>query len=49
MQGYGIALKFGATKEDFSNLIGIHPTTSETFTTMDITKASGVDAAATGC
>jgi len=49
MQGYGIALKFGATKEDFSNLIGIHPTTAETFTTMDITKASGVDAAATGC
>jgi len=48
-QGYGIALKLGATKADFNNLVGIHPTTAETFTTMEITKSSGVDAAATGC
>ena len=55
----------GATKADFDNLIGIHPTTAEvtsaavkicllitlfqTFTTMGITKSSGVDASATGC
>lgn len=48
-QGYGIALKMGATKADFDNLIGIHPTTAETFTTMEITKASGANAAASGC
>jgi len=48
-QGFGIALKMGATKADFDNLIGIHPTTAENFTTMAITKSSGVDASATGC
>jgi len=48
-QGYGIAMKFGATKADFNNLVGIHPTTAETFTTMEITKSSGTDAAASGC
>jgi len=48
-QGYGIALKLGASKADFDNLVGIHPTTAETFTTMEITKSSGVDASATGC
>jgi len=48
-QGFGIALKMGATKADFDNLVGIHPTTAENFTTMEITKSSGVDAAATGC
>jgi len=49
IQGYGIAMKFGATKAHFDSLVGIHPTTAETFTTMEITKSSGVDAAATGC
>jgi len=48
-QGFGIALKLGATKADFNNLIGIHPTTAENFTTVSITKRSGVDASATGC
>lgn len=48
-QGFGIALKLGATKSDFDNLIGIHPTTAENFTTVSITKRSGVDASATGC
>jgi len=48
-QGFGIALKMGATKADFDNLIGIHPTTAENFTTVSITKSSGVDASATGC
>merc|ERR1719228_1270317 len=48
-QGFGIALKMKATKADFDNLIGIHPTTAENFTTVSITKSSGVDASATGC
>jgi len=28
-QGFAIGLKLGATKSDFSNLIGIHPTVAE--------------------
>eukprot|EP00051_Salpingoeca_urceolata_P018007 m.250668 g.250668 ORF g.250668 m.250668 type:complete len:489 (+) comp19100_c0_seq19:3552-5018(+) len=48
-QGFGIALKLKATKADFDNLVGIHPTNAEIFTTMSITKSSGEDAAASGC
>merc|ERR1719186_2532625 len=48
-QGYGGMIMMGATKEHFDNLVGIHPTTAETFTTLDISKSSGVDAAASGC
>lgn len=48
-QGYALALKLGATKQDFDNVVGIHPTTAETFTSLNITKSSGKDAAAAGC
>jgi len=48
-QGFGIALKMGATKADFDDLVGIHPTCAEIFTTLNITKRSGVDASASGC
>ncbi|XP_071514079.1 thioredoxin reductase 1, cytoplasmic [Panulirus ornatus] len=48
-QGFGIGLKLGATKSDFNNLIGIHPTCAEVFTTLNITKTSGKDASAQGC
>jgi thioredoxin reductase (NADPH) len=48
-QGYAGMLVMGAKKADFDRLIGIHPTNAEWFTTMDITKASGVDPAASGC
>lgn len=34
IQGIGIALKAGATKTDFDQTIGIHPTTAEEFVTM---------------
>ncbi|MEM8498616.1 MAG: glutathione-disulfide reductase [Pseudomonadota bacterium] len=33
-QGMGIALKAGATKSDFDDTIGIHPTSAEEFVTM---------------
>ncbi len=36
MQGIGIAIKAGATKADFDNTIGIHPTSAEEFVTMRI-------------
>ena len=34
MQGLAIAMKMGATKEDFDRTIGIHPTSAEEFVTM---------------
>ena len=34
MQGIAIALKCGATKQDFDGTIGIHPTSAEEFVTM---------------
>ncbi|EDQ90922.1 uncharacterized protein MONBRDRAFT_20369 [Monosiga brevicollis MX1] len=48
-QGFGMALKLKATKAQFDDLVGIHPTVAETLTTMDITKASGESADAAGC
>jgi len=48
-QGYALAMKLGATKADFDTVIGIHPTTAENFTTLDVTKSSGKDANAGGC
>merc|ERR1712213_55664 len=41
-QGFGIALKMGATKADFDNLIGIHPTTAE------VKEAAGPDGDTSG-
>lgn len=49
IQGFSIALKLGATKTAFDDLIGIHPTNAEIFTTMDKTKRSGADPNVTGC
>lgn len=34
LQGFGVALKAGATKGDFDRTIGIHPTAAEEFVTM---------------
>lgn len=34
IQGFGVALKMGATKKDFDNTIAIHPTGAEEFVTM---------------
>ncbi|VUZ53189.1 unnamed protein product [Hymenolepis diminuta] len=48
-QGYAIAMRMGARKEDFDRTIGIHPTCSEVFTTMHVTKSSGQSAKVTGC
>lgn len=48
-QGWTIGLKLGATKADFDNAIGIHPTCAEVFTTLAITKRSGDSVIASGC
>jgi glutathione reductase (NADPH) len=34
IQGLAVAIKAGATKADFDNTIGIHPTAAEEFVTM---------------
>jgi len=48
-QGFAVAIKLGATKADFDNTVGIHPTVVEEFTTMHVTKRGGGSAEKTGC
>ncbi|XP_034089144.1 thioredoxin reductase 3 isoform X1 [Gymnodraco acuticeps] len=48
-QGFGTAMKCGATKEQLDNTIGIHPTCAEIFTTLEVTKSSGGEITASGC
>ena len=47
MQGIGVALTAGATKQDFDRTVGIHPTSAEEFVTMRTrTRVAGERAAA---
>eukprot|EP00123_Amoebidium_parasiticum_P005705 comp16843_c0_seq1/m.15291 comp16843_c0_seq1/g.15291 ORF comp16843_c0_seq1/g.15291 comp16843_c0_seq1/m.15291 type:complete len:495 (-) comp16843_c0_seq1:298-1782(-) len=48
-QGYGVAMRLGARKEDFDLTVGIHPTNSEVFTTLDVSKSSGAAIENAGC
>jgi len=48
-QGFAVAMKCGATKQDFDDTVGIHPTTAEEVTTLSVTKRSGESAERTGC
>jgi len=48
-QGFAVAIKLGATKDDFDNTVGIHPTTAEEFTVLGTTKRSGASAEKSGC
>jgi thioredoxin reductase (NADPH) len=48
-QGFGAAIKSGLTKEILDNTVGIHPTTAEEFTTLSITKRSGISPEKHGC
>lgn len=48
-QGYGLAMKTHATYQDLMNVVGIHPTIAEEFTTMTVTKRSGANAKKGGC
>jgi len=34
IQGFGVAMKMGATKADFDACVAIHPTSAEEFVTM---------------
>uniref|UniRef100_A0A0A9X5F0 thioredoxin-disulfide reductase (NADPH) n=1 Tax=Lygus hesperus TaxID=30085 RepID=A0A0A9X5F0_LYGHE len=49
IQGFALGIKMGAKKKDFNELVGIHPTVAEIFTTLNVTKSSGKNAEATGC
>mmetsp|Transcript_29342 Transcript_29342/g.95609 ORF Transcript_29342/g.95609 Transcript_29342/m.95609 type:complete len:495 (+) Transcript_29342:88-1572(+) len=49
IQGIAVAVKLGAKKSDFDNTVGIHPTLSEEYTTLSITKRSGKSAQKAGC
>ena len=34
LQGFGVAIKMGATKKDFDSCVAIHPTSTEELVTM---------------
>ena len=34
LQGFGVAIKMGATKKDFDSCVAIHPTVSKEFVTL---------------
>jgi len=42
-QGFALALKLKATKQNFDDLVGIHPTCAEEFTSLSVTLSSGED------
>uniref|UniRef100_A0A8I3NDK7 thioredoxin-disulfide reductase (NADPH) n=1 Tax=Canis lupus familiaris TaxID=9615 RepID=A0A8I3NDK7_CANLF len=48
-QGFAAAMKCGLTKQLLDDTIGIHPTCGEVFTTLEITKSSGLDITQKGC
>jgi len=47
--GYAVAMKLGLKKEHLDSSIGIHPSTSEEFYNLDVTKRSGENYAKTDC
>jgi len=49
MQGFGAAMKSGLTMKILMNTVGIHPTTAEEFTRLNITKRSGLDPSPPTC
>jgi len=34
LQGFGVAIRMGATKKDFDNVVAIHPTSAEELVTL---------------
>ena len=49
VQGFALAVKLKATKADFDDTVGIHPTVAEEFTILKVTKRSGMDPSKRGC
>lgn len=48
-QGFGLAFQTKATYQNLMDLVGIHPTIAEEFTTLSVTKRSGASAKKGGC
>jgi len=48
-QGFSLAMKLGATKDDFDDVVGIHPTVAENFTILNVTKRSGKATSSAAC
>ncbi|CAH0486548.1 unnamed protein product [Peronospora farinosa] len=48
-QAMGLAMKLGFTYDQLVDTVGIHPTTAEAFTTLEITKSSGDTTTGGGC
>ena len=48
-QGFGLAFQTKATYQNLMDLVGIHPTIAEEFTTLNVTKRSGASAKKGGC
>lgn len=49
IQGFAAAVKSGLTIKILMNTVGIHPTTAEEFTRLNITKSSGLDPTPATC
>lgn len=49
IQGFAVAMKSGVTIKILLNTVGIHPTTAEEFTRLNITKRSGLDPTPATC
>jgi thioredoxin reductase (NADPH) len=48
-QGFGLAFQTHATYQNLMDMVGIHPTIAEEFTTLSVTKRSGASATKGGC
>ena len=48
-QVLGLAFQTGAKYHNFMDMVGIHPTIAEEFTTLSVTKRSGASAKKGGC
>ena len=49
-QGFALAVKLGASKEDFDSLVGIHPTDAEALCSLSVKRSSGENfVSAAGC
>jgi hypothetical protein len=46
---FALTLTFTAFSQDLINMVGIHPTVGEEFTTLFVAKSSGASIAKTGC
>lgn len=48
-QGYSVAMNMGATKSDFFNTVGIHPTSSEVILALQQKRSDGESVSNAGC